>query len=318
MLTMRGAIPIPPQAPDAPGIPSTFDHGDVHSGTARVFVAHPQAGTVEVLDGIDSPERRHVATIPGCPGASGILVAQADDLVFAAARDAGQILIIEASTLALRRPISVDPRPNGLAWDSGRRRLVVTDVEANTARLVTPEGDTLAVTLLPGRPRWCVYDATHDRFLVNIREPACVAILDAANGDLLGTWPMPSAGPHGLDLAASEGRAYVASDGGHVLQVELADGRVTGQVGIVGMPDALWCNPTRAHLYVAIGDPGAVQVIDTRAMQIIQTLTTEPGAHTMAFDARRQTLYVFLPASCRAGVYVETDDEAEEDGGTSR
>lgn len=311
MLTERGTIPVPPH------LPSEFDHGDVHRATGRVFVAHTRAGSVEVLDG---PERRHVATIPGCPEASGVLVAQADDLVFAAARGAGQVLVIEASTLAVRRAIPVDPRPNGLAWDSGRRRLLVADVEANTARLVTPEGDTLAVTPLPGRPRWCVFDAPRDRFLVNIREPACVAILDAANGDVVDTWPMPSAGPHGLDLDAAEGRAYVACDGGHVLQVELADGRVTGQVGISGVPDALWCNPTRARLYVAIGDPGAVQVIDTRAMRVIQTLATEHGAHTTAFDARRQTLYVFLPASCQAGVYVETVEveTREEAGGASR
>jgi DNA-binding beta-propeller fold protein YncE len=298
MLTLQGAIPIPPHAPSA------FDHGDVHLATGRVFVAHTQAGTVEVFDG---PERRHVATIPGCSEASGVLVAQADDLVFAAARGAGQVLVIEASTLAVRQAIVVDPRPNGLAWDSGRRQLLVADVAANTARLVTPEGDTLAVTPLPGRPRWCVYDPARERFLVNIREPACVAVLDATSDALLERWPMPSAGPHGLDLAPAEDQAYVACDGGEVTRAELADGRVTGQIAIAGVPDALWCNPKRARLYVAVGDPGVVQVIDTRAMQVVQTVTTEPGAHTTAFDDERQRLYVFLPTSCRAAAYDELD-----------
>lgn len=307
MLIARGTILIPPHTPSA------FDHGDVHLASGRVFVAHTQAGTIEVLDG---PTRRHVATIPGCPEASGILVAQADDLVFAAARGTGQVLVIEASTLAVRQTIAVDPRPNGLAWDPARRQVLVADVETNTARLITPNGDTLAITPLPGRPRWSVYDAARARFLVNIREPACVAVLDAAMGSIVETWPMPSAGPHGLDLDTIDGRAFIASDGGHILRAELADGQVTGLVDIAGVPDALWYNPTRARLYVAVGDPGVMQVIDTRTMAVIQTITTEPEAHTMAFDAQRQTLYMFLPTSCQAGVYVES--EADEEEGASQ
>jgi DNA-binding beta-propeller fold protein YncE len=305
MLTERGGIPLPPQRP------SEFDHGDVYRPTGRVFVAHTQAGTVEVLDG---PERRHVATIAGCPEASGVLVAEADALVFAAARGAGQVLAIDALTLAVRRTIPVDPRPNGLAWVPLRQHLLVADVQANTARLVTPEGETRAVTALPGRPRWCAYDAARDRLLVNIREPACVAVLDAASGSLMETWPMPSAGPHGLDLDAAEGRAYVACDGGTLVRVELVDGRVSGQADLAGVPDALWCNPTQARAYVAIGVPGVLQVIDTRSMRVIQTVATEPGAHTTAFDPERQSLYVFLPASCQAGVYIESDEATAPEG----
>src|SRR5260370_41937942 len=111
MLTEGGTIPMPPQ------LPSEFDHGDVHRATGRVFVAHPQAGTVEVLDGA---ELRHIATIGGCPEASGVLVAQADDLVFAAARGAGQVLVIETSTLTVRQTIPVDALPKVLLWDPPR------------------------------------------------------------------------------------------------------------------------------------------------------------------------------------------------------
>lgn len=45
MLRLQGAIAIPPHRPSA------FDHGDVDRASGRVFVAHTQAGTIEVLDG---------------------------------------------------------------------------------------------------------------------------------------------------------------------------------------------------------------------------------------------------------------------------
>jgi DNA-binding beta-propeller fold protein YncE len=298
MLTERGAIPMPPQ------LPSEFDHGDVHRATGQVFVAHTQAGTVEVLDGA---ELRHIATVGGCPDASGVLVAQADNLVFAAARGTGQVLVIEAFTMTFRQTIPVDPRPNGLAWDPARKHLLVADVQVNTGRLVTPEGDTLAVTSLPGRPRWCVYDAAHDRFLVNVREPACVAVLDAATGGLLETWPIASAGPHGLDLDPTGGRAFVACDGGMVAALDLATGRELAHVAIAGVPDAIWYNARHERLYVAIGDPGVVAIVNTRTMTVDEQVKTEVGAHTTAFDDARQRLYVFLPTSCRAAVYDELD-----------
>src|SRR5258706_8170389 len=298
MLRAQGSIPLPPHSP------SEFDHGDVHRASGRVFVAHTRAGTVDVLDG---DTRRHLTTIASCAEASGVLVAQEAGLVFAAARGTGQVLVIDPDTSHVLRTIAVDPRPNGLAWDGQHQHLLVADVQTNTARLITPAGETRAVTVLPGRPRWCAYDAARDRFLVNVREPACVAILDAATGGLLETWPVASAGPHGLDLDPTGGRAFVACDGGVVVALSLATGRELAHVAITGVPDAIWYNALHERLYVAIGDPGVVAIVNTRTMTVDEEVKTEVGAHTTAYDDARQRLYVFLPTSCRAAVYDEPD-----------
>ncbi len=80
-LTLRQYIPLPPHPA------GDFDHGDVYLPTGRVFVANTAAGTIEVIDG----ERlRHLTTIPDCPQASGVLCAQDEMLVFAAARGGGR------------------------------------------------------------------------------------------------------------------------------------------------------------------------------------------------------------------------------------
>ena len=281
-----------------------FDHGDVHLSTGRVFVAHTALGTVEIVDG----ERgAHRATIPGCSEASGVLCAQEEHLAFAAARGAGKVLVIEATSGDVVAEVGVGPKPNGLAWDPRRKRLLVADVQDFRARLVDPyAGAVVTDAALPGRPRWCVYDPRADRFLVNIREPACVAVLAADTAALQARWPVSSAGPHGLDLDLEHGRAFVACDGGKVLAVDLATGRQLGSVAIAGEPDAIWYNADRLRLYVAIGQPGVVDVVETREMALAQELPTESGAHTTAFDRTRQRLYVFFPSSCQAAVYEET------------
>jgi YVTN family beta-propeller protein len=101
-----------------------------------LFIANTAAGTVEVVDGV---RLHHKTTIADCPEASGILVAQDDALVFAAARGAGKILVIDPQTTTVRRSVAVGSRPNGMAWDSLHRHLLVADVQDNTARLVDPQ-----------------------------------------------------------------------------------------------------------------------------------------------------------------------------------
>jgi hypothetical protein len=64
----------------------------------------------------------------------------------------------------------------------------------------------------------------------------------------------------------------------------------------------------RQCLYVAIGRPGGIDVVDCQRMTIGERMTTEAAAHTTPFDARRQQLYVFLPGTCRAAVSQETHD----------
>src|SRR5712692_10665237 len=102
-LALRQYIPLPPHPA------GDFDHGDVYLESGRVFVANTAAGTVEVIDG---EHLCHLATIPGCPEASGVLCAQEDALIFAAARGAGKLLVINPTTNAVLRIIGVGPRPN--------------------------------------------------------------------------------------------------------------------------------------------------------------------------------------------------------------
>jgi len=299
-LALRQYIPLPPHPA------GDFDHGDVYLQSGRVFVANTAAGTVEVIDG---ECLRHLTTIPDCPEASGVLCAQEDALIFAAARGAGKLLVIDPTTNAVLRMVAVGSRPNGLAWDQSRKHLLVADVQDNTARLLDPQvGQVIAAASLPGRPRWAVYSQKGDCFLVNMREPAIVAVLSASSFELISRFPVSGVGPHGLDLDQDGYRAFIACDGGTVVLLDTSKGLELAQVSIAGAPDAIWHNHRTGRLYVAIEDPGVIDIVNTATMKVEEQITTEAGAHTTAYDARRQRLYVFLP-SCRVAVYEEREVE---------
>src|SRR5437773_12574025 len=97
MLVLRRYVELPPHTA------SDFDHGDVYRPSGWVFVAHTAEGTVEVIDG---ERAAYMATIPGCPQGSGVLCAQEDGLIFAAARGAGVVLVIDAKSNEVRRIVS--------------------------------------------------------------------------------------------------------------------------------------------------------------------------------------------------------------------
>jgi len=297
MLLISEHVDLPPH--DSGG----FDHADVHLESGRVYVAHTATGSVEIIDG---EHARHLGTLSGCPEASGIICAQNENMVFAASRGAGKILVIDALANRVLREVKAGTMPNGLAWDSLRKRLLVADVEDNHARLVDPySGKLVSALKLAGRPRWCTYSSEKDQFLVNIREPAGAAILAPEDLSQKAFMPVSVVGPHGLDIDDKNGLAYIACDDGSVVILDVSTGQEEAVVPIGGSPDVIWLNTAKHRLYCAIGRPGVIEVIDTEKLVVDEKVNTEEGAHTFAFDKKRQRLYAFLPRSCRTAIYEE-------------
>jgi len=297
-LTLLGYVDLPPHQTGG------FDHADVHFESGRVCVAHTGLGTVEILDG---EMRKHLATIPGCPEASGVVCAQKENLFLAASRATGKILVIDATTNQVVREAKAGSSPNGLAWDSSHKWLLVADVQDNHARLVDPYSGKLISSLqLRGRPRWCAYSATKDQFLVNIRDPTGLSVIAPEKMSEKAFIPISVAGAHGLDIDDKESLAYVACDGAAVVVLDLSTGTEKAVIPIGGGPDVVWLNREKNHLYCAIGKPGVIEVINTQKLTVDEKVCTEEGAHTFTFDKKRKRLYAFLPKSGRMTIYKET------------
>jgi len=90
-----------------------------------------------------------------------------------------------------------------------------------------------------------------------------------------------------------------------LLEVEADSGRILATEPIAGVPDVVFFNRALRRLYVAIGDPGVIEVFDTAPLRRHETIVTEAGAHTLSFDATRNIVCAFLPASHRAAVYQD-------------
>ena len=299
-----GFIDLPPHA-KAGG----FDHAAVHEPTGRIFVAHTANDAVDV---IDFATQRYVRSIPDLPAVAGALIAE-PDLVFTSNRGDNSVGIFTMAEAPRVETIAVGVRPNGLAYDPQRSRLLVAHVgdpaiaDSFTVSIIDVRArKRVADVAVAGRTRWAIYDPGSDAFHVNIADPPQIVIVES--GDpvrIRRIAEIPHTGPHGLDIDVANRRLFCACDGGVLAAVDADTGKVLESHPIAGVPDVVFFNAALQRLYVAIGEPGVIQAFDTARLARRETVSTEHGAHTLSFDAQRNIVCAFLPGTHRAAVYED-------------
>ena len=289
-----------------------FDHAAVHSPTGHVFVAHTANDAVDVFH---SALGKYLYSIANLKRVAGVLVSDEAELVVTSNRGENTIGIFAPGAHFHIVKVPVGLRPNGLAYDPTRRLILV----ANVGDPAVPGSHTLSMVRLddraviaeiavPGRTRWAVYDPEAEAFYVNIADPAQIVVVASRHPDRVArAFPVPAAGPHGLDLDLGARRLYCACDANMLVALDARSGKVQGECALSGAPDVIFLNPARGHLYVAIGDPGVIDVLDTVTLKRLGSVQTEKGAHTLAFASADERVYAFLPETHRAAVYQEIE-----------
>jgi hypothetical protein len=291
-----GTIAIPDAARSA------FDHGAFDARSRRVFIAHTARDCLEV---IDHDHGRHIATLPGFPGAAG---AVADDgQVLVTNRASASAALLDAGTLETRALFKTGGRPNG-AVIVARSGLAIAacigyDGETPTLQLFGLRDRKHVSIDLPGRPRWCVTDAAAERVFLCIRKPSMVLVARLPDLGAVTHWKIPSSGAHGLDIDHCNNRLYVACDDSTLVEMSSISGEVTNVWPIAGPPDVTFFNPATGLVHVAIGEPGLVETVDPRTGRGMQTMTGA-DAHTTVLVPPDQ-LYVISPA--HGGILVLSD-----------
>ena len=289
-----------------------FDHAAVHAPTGHVFVAHTANDAVDVFH---SALERHLYSIPNLKGVAGVLISDEAELVVTSNRGENTIGIFTPGAHFHMVKVPVGLRPNGLAYDAVRRLILVANVGdpaipgSHTLSIVRlDERAVLAEIAVPGRTRWAIYDPDSEAFYVNVADPAQIIVVASRDPHRVArAIAVPRAGPHGLDLDPATHRLYCACDAKMLVVLDARTGRVQGECELSGVPDVVFLNPARRHLYVAIGDPGVIDVLDMVTMKRLESVSTEKGAHTLAFASAGNRVYAFLPDTHRAAVYQEIE-----------
>ena len=137
------------------------------------------------MDVIDIEARKFIGSIDGLPAVAGALVAE-PDLVFTSNRGENTVGIFRTGESPRVEKIPVGVRPNGLAYDPARARLLAAHVGdpaipgSCTVSLVDVRARRRVADIpVAGRTRWTVYDPIADVFHVNIADPPQIVVVGA-------------------------------------------------------------------------------------------------------------------------------------------
>ncbi len=267
----------------------------------------------DAVDVIDIAAQKYVGSIGNLTAVAGALVAPGPDLIVTSNRGENTVAWFGPDDRAAVDRIGVGIRPNGLAYDPRRGRLLVAHVGdpaipgSATVAIVDVRARKRIIDIpVAGRTRWTIYDAAADAFHVNIADPPQIVVIGASDPvGIRRIVPIAHAGPHGLDLDIVRRRLFCACDAGVLLEVHADGGTTLGAETIAGVPDVVFLDAVLGRVYVAIGDPGVIEVFDTTPLRRHEIIPTELGAHTLSFDGARHVVCAFLPGSHRAAVYED-------------
>lgn len=304
-LRQLGSIDLPPHVGSG-----GFDHAAVHERTGHVYVAHTANDAVDVLD---VGAGKHAGSIGGLKAVAGALAVAAPELIVTSNRGENTVGVFAPEDPGGLVKIDVGVRPNGLAHDPRRGRLLVAHVgdpampgSYTVSLLDLAARRRLADLPVAGRTRWAVYDPVADAYFVNIMDPPEIAVIEAGDPPRVRrSIPIPQAGPHGLDIDVARRRLYCACDAGVLVELDADSGAVLATAPLAGVPDVVFFNPARGRIYVATGEPGVIEVFATARLTQLETVATERGAHTISLDLKRSLVCAFLPVAHRAAVYED-------------
>lgn len=287
-----------------------FDHAAVHQGKHLLYVAHTANDSVDV---IDCAADRYLRSIPDLTGVAGALVTEERNLVFTSNRGEDTISIFSPDVEEKAAKVSVGVRPNGLSFDTKRGLLLAANVgnpdisNSFTVSIVdATEQKMISSVSVPGRTRWTIFDRSSDCFYINIADPSQIMVIASPDPTHIARRiDIPAKGPHGLDFDPATNRLFCACDAGELFALDAMSGKILFAAGLSGTPDVIFFNAAKKHLYVAIGDPGVIDLFETDPLKRRSTIKTERGAHTIGFDASQNKVYAFLPESQRAAIYLD-------------
>lgn len=265
-----------------------WDYLIADSSAHRLYITH--GPRVEV---IDAETGKPIGAITGLHGTHGVALDSAGKFWYISDGGGNAVVVFDRASLATVATIPVGTNPDGITfepatqtvWAFNGRSKDVSVVDAATRKVV-------ATIPLPGKPEFPAVDGNGTVF-DNIEDKSEIVRLDAHARKLTAEWPAGCDSPSGLAFDTAGHRLFTVCDGKKMAVVDSNSGKVIATPAIGDGPDAANYSPTKNLAFASSGD-GVLAVVDASKPDYptIETLPTQRGARTMAYDPGTDRAYV--------------------------
>jgi DNA-binding beta-propeller fold protein YncE len=272
------------------------DYVAVEAATGRVFVS--RSSHMMVVDGATG---KVLGDIPNLPGVHGAGFATKAGHGFTTNSGDQTVTMFDLKTLAVIKQIKVGPGLDGIMYDEPDDKIILTNHSrpVGTLTAIDPKtGDIVAtVELEDDTPEGAAADGK-GRIFVNNETRNTIQVIDAKTWKVTASWPLaPCDGPTGIVYDKASNRIFSGCSKTSVV-VDAATGKVVASIPNGTRVDAMGWDPGRKLMFIPNGGEGTVTVVHQDSpdkYSVVATVTTTPGAKTIAVDPVTHNAYVFQP-----------------------
>jgi DNA-binding beta-propeller fold protein YncE len=278
-----------------------WDYLSVDSTGQRLYVSH---GTEVVV--IDLAKDQVAGVITNTPGVHGVAVASSLGLGVTSIGRENKAGIVDLKTLQTLSRVDTVQGPDGMLYDPGQKEAYLFCGRAQAATVVDVKGAKVVATIpLGGRPEFATVDPKAGRVYDNLENKSEVAVIDTKSHQVVTNWPIaPGEEGSGMAIDVKHHRLFIGCHNKLTVMVDNTNGKVLASVPIGNGVDADAFDPGTQLAFASCGD-GTTTIAKEEApdkLTAVQTLTTEPGARTMALDPRTHKIYL---ATAKFGAQAE-------------
>ncbi|MEO6815168.1 MAG: YncE family protein [Edaphobacter sp.] len=266
-----------------------WDYLAADAGAHRLYVTH---GTrVEVLD---TNSGKVIGSIQGLQGVHGVAFDGTGKYGYISDGRAGAVVVFDRTSLQKVASIPVGTNPDGIVFEPVTKTVwAFNGRSSNVSVIDTATQKVVATIALPGKPEFPVADGKGVVF-DNIESKNSIVRLDAKTKTLTATWPLTNCeSPSGLAIDTAGRRLFSVCDGKTMAVTDANTGKTLANPAIGDGPDAAGYDAARKLAFSSNGD-GTLTVVDAskKTYPVLQTLSTQKGARTMAFDSGTGRVYL--------------------------
>lgn len=267
-----------------------WDYLTLDSSSRRLYISRATHVIV-----IDVDWGKPVGDIPDTPGVHGIALAPELGRGFTSNGREGTVTIFDLQSLKTIKKVKAGENPDAILYDPASKRVFAFNGRSHDATAIDAANGAVVGTIkLEGKPEFAASDGKGEIF-VNIEDKSQIDAIDPNKLEVKASWPLaPCEEPSGLAIDRKNRRLFAGCDNKMMAVVDADTGKVIATPAIGEGVDANGFDPETGLAFASCGE-GVLTVVKEESpnkFTVVENVTTQPGARTMALDEKTHNVIV--------------------------
>jgi len=267
-----------------------WDYITADGSTGKVYASHGMQ--VNILNAATGDS---VGYIPDTKGVHGIAIAHQFSKGYTSNGRGNNVTVFDLKTNQVLKQIETGQNPDAIFYEDYSKKIYTCNGRSKDASVIDAATDAVVATIpLGGKPETAVSDGKGHVF-INIEDTSEEVEIDATTYKVINRWKIEGGEePSGLAIDRKTDRLFIGCGGNKTMVVMNAqNGQIVAKFPI-GRCDGTAFDPGLKLAYASNGE-GTITVVrelSANKFELVENITTEPGARTIGVDERTHKIYL--------------------------